>query len=228
MSGARNHSLDSPGMHSFSLLKTGTRSLALILIALLIPLAGLLGGCAENRSNLLPGNTVEEISSNLDRVRDLADSGDCLGAIDAAQQVTRQIEGLGTAVDSRLKRSLRDGASRLVLTIQESCQPAGGLTTPAETTLPEVDTTPEEPVAPEDSENPGKAGKTNRENPAGGGSGNEKAGPDRGAPTGGTGGGGTGGTVEPDTGTGGGTGGNTGGSGGTGGTGTGGVGPPGE
>lgn len=223
-------SLDSPGVFSITSEKSGLRLAAVT--ALLTLGAGAVAGCAENRSNLLPGDTVQEISTNLDLVRDLADANDCLGAIDAAQQVTRQIEGLGSAVDPRLRRSLREGASRLVLTIQRDCRPDGTTTPPAETTLPDVTPAPDEtggtgPTSDTDagtgsSGTTGQTGngQTDTGSSQGTGTGGDSgsAGSGAGAGSGGTGGTGGGGTGGP---------GGTGGTGGTGGGGTGGVGPPG-
>jgi len=184
--------------------------IALMLLALG---GGLLYGCAENRSHLLPGTTVEQISANLDRVRELADRGDCTGAVDAAQQVTRQIEGLGTEVDPRLKRSLRVGASQLVLVIQESC--GAGLAMPPPVTPPETatgtgTTGPAEPAT-------GATAVTGATGTQDGTQGTEPT-PDTTSPPS-TGDGSTGG------GTGGGTGDSTGGGTGGTGTGTGGIGP---
>jgi outer membrane biosynthesis protein TonB len=62
--------------------------------------------------DLLPGSTASEITSNLDQVKELATAGDCVGAEDAAQAVSSQIEELG-GVDRKLKQALREGATRL-------------------------------------------------------------------------------------------------------------------
>ncbi len=127
---------------------SGARSrIALFSLAAVLS-AGAMTGCSEDRSNLLPGDTVKEISAKLDEVRELADSGDCVAAINTAQEATRQIEGLSSSVDQGLKRSLREGATQLVLTIQaldqEGCPTADGTTVeeePAE--LPDTATTGE-------------------------------------------------------------------------------------
>jgi septal ring-binding cell division protein DamX len=72
-----------------------------------------LASCGEGDSAaLLPGNTASEISSNLDEVRRLSDEGECVGAQDAALEVSDQIDALG-GVDRELKRALREGADRL-------------------------------------------------------------------------------------------------------------------
>lgn len=61
---------------------------------------------------LLPGATASQITANLDKVKELAQSGECVGAQDAAEEVSTQIDALG-GVDPELKRSLREGAARL-------------------------------------------------------------------------------------------------------------------
>jgi hypothetical protein len=63
-------------------------------------------------ADLLPGNTANEITANLDKVKQLASGGDCAGAQSEALQVSEQIDALG-GVDKRLKQALRDGAIRL-------------------------------------------------------------------------------------------------------------------
>jgi outer membrane biosynthesis protein TonB len=63
-------------------------------------------------AKLLPGNSASQITTNLDEVKQLAQSGECVGAEDAAQQVSAQIDALG-GVDKKLKQALREGADRL-------------------------------------------------------------------------------------------------------------------
>ena len=63
-------------------------------------------------AKLLPGNTAQEITENLDRVQQYVDEGECVGAEDAAAEVTTQVESLG-GVDPKLEEALRRGASRL-------------------------------------------------------------------------------------------------------------------
>jgi hypothetical protein len=72
-----------------------------------------LTSCGESDSaSLLPGHTASEISSNLDEVRRLSDENECVGARDAALEVSDQIDALG-GVDKQLKLALREGARRL-------------------------------------------------------------------------------------------------------------------
>lgn len=63
-------------------------------------------------ADLLPGDTASEINANLDQVEQLAGEGDCIGAADAAEAVSLQVEELG-GVDAKLKGALREGAARL-------------------------------------------------------------------------------------------------------------------
>lgn len=117
------------------------------LLALLLGLAATLalascgdGGGAE----LLPGATAGEISSNLKEVRRLADEEDCIGAQDAALEISDQIDALG-GVDQRLKTALREGATRLNEVVA-ACQEAEP---EAEETVPSLSTEAEEVEEPE-------------------------------------------------------------------------------
>jgi hypothetical protein len=85
------------------------------LLALTLGLAAALGlaSCGDSGgADLLPGATASEISSNLKEVRRLADEEECVGAQDAALEVSDQIDALG-GVDQKLKTALREGAARL-------------------------------------------------------------------------------------------------------------------
>lgn len=84
------------------------------LLALALGAVAALGlvACGGGGADLLPGGTASEINSNLDQVGQLASEGDCIGAQDAAQAVSVQIEELG-GVDQKLKQALREGATRL-------------------------------------------------------------------------------------------------------------------
>jgi hypothetical protein len=82
-------------------------------LALCMPMAAmLLSACGGGDAQLLPGETSREITANLEKVQELSDEGDCLGAESAAQQVGEQVEALG-GVDQKLKRALAEGAERL-------------------------------------------------------------------------------------------------------------------
>ncbi len=110
-------------------------STTLLALALGAATAVTLASCGEGGdADLLPGNTAREITTNLDAVEQLANSGDCAGAQSAAQQVSDQIAGLG-GVDRQLKQALRDGAERLN-DVVASC--AETVETIAPTTTPET------------------------------------------------------------------------------------------
>lgn len=128
-----------------------------------------LASCGSgSNAKLLPGNTASQITANLDEVKRLAQSGECVGAENAAQQVSNQIDALG-GVDKKLKQALREGAARLNEVVAEceessteTVAPASVPTTtestgakpakkpkgpkPPKTTSPA--TTPTEPTAP--------------------------------------------------------------------------------
>ncbi len=87
-------------------------SASLIAVSLAAAALGLTACGGGSDAELLPGDTAKEISSNLDQVEQLADEGDCLGASDAAQAVSLQVEELG-GVDAQLKQALEEGAARL-------------------------------------------------------------------------------------------------------------------
>lgn len=63
-------------------------------------------------AQLLPGNTAQEISENLDSVKQFVGEGECVGAANAAQEVSAQVEDLG-GVDPKLKQALQGGAAKL-------------------------------------------------------------------------------------------------------------------
>jgi hypothetical protein len=80
-------------------------------LALGLAVALALASCGGG-AKLLPGETARQITANLDSVKQLAGEGDCVAAAGAARQVSEQIDSLG-GVDRKLKRALREGASRL-------------------------------------------------------------------------------------------------------------------
>ncbi|MGH2974528.1 MAG: hypothetical protein ACRDLL_06645, partial [Solirubrobacterales bacterium] len=73
---------------------------------------GLVSCGGSEDAKLLPGTTAQEISENLDAVKQLADEGECIGAADEAQEVSVQVEELN-GVDPKLVRALETGAARL-------------------------------------------------------------------------------------------------------------------
>jgi hypothetical protein len=120
----------------------------ILLIVLSATLA--LSACGSGESaDLLPGGTADEISANLDQVRERSEEGDCIGAEDAVATVRLQIADLG-GVDERLKAALSEGAERLEEVIAQ-CEEAE-----PEETEPSTETTvePEEEVKEDEKKKP--------------------------------------------------------------------------
>lgn len=91
------------------------RHLALSTLALALGAAAavVLVACGGGEdAKLLPGNTAQEITENLDRVQQYAEEDECVGAEDAVGEVTNQVESL-QGVDPKLEDALRRGAARL-------------------------------------------------------------------------------------------------------------------
>jgi outer membrane biosynthesis protein TonB len=139
----------------FSRLET-VRLLSRPLLALLLlaALATGLSACGSGGgADLLPGTTASQINSNLDQVQQLVAEGECVGATDAADQVTAEVDEVA-GVDAKLKQLLVEGAERLeevVRTCEESEEQ------PLETT--------EEQEPEEEDEKAGKHEKPEKEKP---------------------------------------------------------------
>jgi hypothetical protein len=115
-----------------------TLALAATLCAAALALVSCGGG---SDAKLLPGETAQEISENLDSVQRLVDEGECIAAEDAALQVSTQVETL-QGIDAELKRVLEDGAERLNEVV-DTCE-ANLAEDTVEETLPETTETTEE------------------------------------------------------------------------------------
>lgn len=89
-----------------------SRALPIVLALAIAATLGLVACGGGSDAELLPGDTASEINSNLDQVEQLVNEGDCLGASDAAQAISLQVEELG-GVDAKLKQALQEGAARL-------------------------------------------------------------------------------------------------------------------
>jgi hypothetical protein len=121
----------------------GRVSASLLALALAAAAAVGLTACGGGEdAALLPGNTANEITANLNDVKQLAQSGECIGAEDEARQVSDQIDALG-GVDKQLKQALRQGATRLNEVVAECEEETGEATAPNEAL--EESTTTEEP-----------------------------------------------------------------------------------
>jgi hypothetical protein len=128
----------------------GRLSASLLVLALGAAVALGLSACGGGEdADLLPGSTASEITSNLDRVEQLASEEECAGAAEAAASVSVQIEELD-GVDAKLKQALRDGATRLnevVADCEEPLAEESPSIAPAEE--PEEVEKPEKPDKPE-------------------------------------------------------------------------------
>jgi hypothetical protein len=85
----------------------------LLAVCLCTAMAASLASCGGGEdAKLLPGTTAREITENLELVKQYAEEGECVGAADAAGEVSTQVEALG-GVDPKLKETLQRGAVRL-------------------------------------------------------------------------------------------------------------------
>jgi septal ring-binding cell division protein DamX len=105
---------ENPHQEPFSRLATVRRPAAFVIALALGAVAAIaLVSCGGGEdAKLLPGTTAQEISENLDSVKQFVSEGECVGAENAAQEVSAQVEGLG-GVDAKLKQALQRGAERL-------------------------------------------------------------------------------------------------------------------
>lgn len=85
----------------------------MLALVLAVACATALASCgSDSNAKLLPGATASEITANLEEVRQLAGEGECIGAENAANAVSEQVEELN-GVDQKLKQALSEGAARL-------------------------------------------------------------------------------------------------------------------
>ncbi len=146
----------------------GRLSAPLLALALAAAALGLAACGSGGDADLLPGSTAGEITANLDQVKELATAGDCVGASDAAEAVSVQIDELG-GVDAKLKEALREGATRLnevVATCEEAEveEEEPSISPAEEPEEEEAKVKPEKPAKPEKPEKP-EAEETTEETP---------------------------------------------------------------
>jgi outer membrane biosynthesis protein TonB len=135
----------------------GRLSASLLALALgAVAALGLVACGSGDNPDLLPGSTASEITANLDQVEQLAGEGDCVGAADAAQAVSAQVEALG-GVDKKLKLALQEGAIRLNEVVV-SCEEA-----PSEEELPAIEPAEELEEVEDKKEKPEKPEKPKQE-----------------------------------------------------------------
>jgi hypothetical protein len=137
-------------LEAFSRLATVRRLVAsaAVLSLAAVSLAACGGG---SDAKLLPGTTAAEITENLGFVRQYAEEGECVGAADAAAEVSTQVEAL-QGVDAKLKEALQRGVAKLDEVLAE-CEESSA----------EETTTTEETTKPERRQPPGQEKKEERE-----------------------------------------------------------------
>jgi outer membrane biosynthesis protein TonB len=86
------------------------RSLAALALAAAALVLAACGGGED--AKLLPGTTAAEITENLESVKQLAGEGECVGASNAAEAVSAEVEAL-QGVDPKLVQALQRGAEKL-------------------------------------------------------------------------------------------------------------------
>lgn len=117
---------------SFSRLAT-MRLPAVSILALALGLAAAvaLASCGGEDAKLLPGNTAQEITENLDSVQRYAEEGECIGAEDAVAEVSSQVESLED-IDPKLEEVLRRGVTRLSEVVSECAETTTEAVAPAD------------------------------------------------------------------------------------------------
>ena len=119
-----------------------TRLIASILsLTLGLGAAFALVSCGSSDKGLLPGETADQIETNLDLVASQAANGDCEGAQAAADDVAQQVDDLGHEVSRRLRRALSEGAAQ-VQSVVANCTPTEVTTETTETATEFTDTAP--------------------------------------------------------------------------------------
>jgi hypothetical protein len=129
-------------------------------LALGVASALALASCGGDDAKLLPGATAQEITENLDTVKQLANEHECAGAASATEEVSDQVEALGE-LDPKLKRALERGVARLgevVATCEEATEEAVAPSTEAPTTT-ERTAPPEQKKKPQREREAGTRGK---------------------------------------------------------------------
>jgi len=78
---------------------------------------------SDSDAKLLPGTTASQIESNLDQVKQLVASGDCVGAEDAVAEVAAEVEEVNVA--TKLKSALQEGTAKLSEVVSRCEEEAG-------------------------------------------------------------------------------------------------------
>jgi outer membrane biosynthesis protein TonB len=116
------------------------RQLAVSTLALALGAAAAVAlvSCGGEDAKLLPGHSAQEITENLDRVKQYVEEGECVGAEDAAAEVNDQVEAL-SGVDPKLVEALQRGATRLNEVIA-TCEEETETVAPSEETTTDEET----------------------------------------------------------------------------------------
>ncbi len=135
---------ENPAPKALSRLATVRQTTASVLALVLgAAVAVALASCGSGEdAQLLPGDTAREITANLDTVQQLADEGECVGAGDAAEEVSSQVEAL-EGVDEKLQQALERGAVRLNEVVAACEEVTTEAIEPA--TVPTIEETTKEP-----------------------------------------------------------------------------------
>lgn len=120
---------------TFSRLAT-VRHLVVLATAISLAVTALAGCGGGEDAKLLPGTTAAEITENLNRVRQYAEEGECVGAADATAAVGTQVEAL-RHVDPKLKDALQQGTEKLDEVVADCEEPESEPTTSEEAAKPE-------------------------------------------------------------------------------------------
>jgi outer membrane biosynthesis protein TonB len=120
--------------------------------------AGLLGvgaavlvACGEQRADLIPAGSAENLSSALGDVQRAVDDGDCDAAARALTRARGALVNLPESVNDRLAARLQEGIDNLEQVAPEQCaqQETQTTTVPTQTEETEPETTTTEPTEPD-------------------------------------------------------------------------------
>jgi hypothetical protein len=125
------------------------------LLAILSVLAALAAtGCGGDRSNLIPSQRAQELTTQLDALKDQIDAGQCDGIAEKVDTFHDDATSLTKPVDSRLRKRINEGVKALQQHASTTCRNVAARlaaeqqdttpteSTPSDTTTTETDTTP--------------------------------------------------------------------------------------
>ena len=99
---------------------------------------------SRDQKGLLPGDTADQIVTNLEKVQADASAGSCASAADEVLTVQDQIDNLPSSVDSQLRAQLQRGAQRLADTVNQpgACESTTETSTSTSTSTEKTTTKP--------------------------------------------------------------------------------------